>query len=852
MKKHLSVLLVLMLLVSLMVSCTPPQSPSGESATQEPWTSADPTDRETVHETVHETVSETDRETDRETVPESLPDTLPDTGEETPPETEPIPETADTAAETAADTAAETAADTDAPLETTDVPDTDPSIEETNPPIEETNPPIEKPVYTYTDFTPTEKNRFVELLGEVIPFVPNNEYYVEEYTFEDEIGLNFYTFDNTRADFEAYLARFAAYTLVGTYEDDYGDTWYAYEKGSVYVDLAFYTEEGNAVIDVYAYILTDTSDTTPPDDPPDDPSDDPSDDTPDDALYTDFTDEEKEWFRTLLGEVIPFVPNNEYYVEEYTFEDEIGLNFYTFDNTHADFEAYLARFAAYTLVGTYEDDYGDTWYAYEKGSVYVDLAFYTEEGNAVIDVYAYILTDTPDTGGGGGAGETPADVDLLTNDGKGLPTGEDGVYHVNFGDATYVQNVTEQGYYKDGCPTVGSPAVLVIPVDFSDRRADALGYDLAALQNAFLPNGVSDYHSVHDYYALSSYGQLTLDITVLDFWFRPQHPSDYYARATMEYEGSEIAAGDQMILDEALAYLESRMDLSVFDSDGNGLIDAVVMVNTLAVSYDTDFQWAYRYWNLYTDENDNYFEYDGVSANDYVWASYGFLHEGFDENGDVHYENRDGVATYTYIHEFGHILGADDYYDTAEIGSPMGGCDVMDAMKGDHNAYTKFNYGWISESRLITTESSVTLNLKDFGTTGDTILLANNWDSALGVYQEYYIVAYYRSTGLNSGEGGYFDRDGVVVYHVNASLFKEVYGEETYYDVYFNNTDPSDEFGTDGNLIEYVLTASETYTYVVGDTLPAVTDASGNRTAYTFTVDALSDEAATITFTRAA
>ena len=50
-----------------------------------------------------------------------------------------------------------------------------------------------------------------------------------------------------------------------------------------------------------------------------------------------------------------------------------------------------------------------------------------------------------------------------------------------------------------------------------------------------------------------------------------------------------------------------------------------------------------------------------------------------------------------FIHEFGHILGIDDYYDTSASGEhPMEGYDIMDAMLGDHNAFSKFNQGWLT------------------------------------------------------------------------------------------------------------------------------------------------------------
>ena len=42
-----------------------------------------------------------------------------------------------------------------------------------------------------------------------------------------------------------------------------------------------------------------------------------------------------------------------------------------------------------------------------------------------------------------------------------------------------------------------------------------------------------------------------------------------------------------------------------------------------------------------------------------------------------------------------------------------------------------------------------------------------------------------------------------------------------------------------------------TYTYAEGDTMGAVTDDAGNPLAYNFVVDSLTEDAATITFTKA-
>ena len=419
---------------------------------------------------------------------------------------------------------------------------------------------------------------------------------------------------------------------------------------------------------------------------------------------------------------------------------------------------------------------------------------------------------------------------------------------MDFTDATNVKNVADLGYYVGGCPTTGNVKVLVIPIEFSDITASSKGYSIDNLDKAFNSKDATDgIYSVYEYFYISSYNKLSLDFVIVNNWFRPQYESSYY-EASVDADG--YMNGDQLIMDEALAYLATIMDLSEFDSDGNDIIDAVVMINTVDVGED-DFHWAYRYWNYHVDEDGNYYMYDDVCANDFLWASYQFIHEAYDEDGYAYYTDTTVLNTYTYIHEFSHVLGADDYYDTTGITSPMDGADIMDEMLGDHNAFTKFNYGWITSSRLVVADTSITLTLEDFSKNGDTIIIANNWDETLGAYQEYYVLMYYTENGVNAGdESGYFAREGIVVYHVNATLYTEVYDGTTLYLYCNSNDDASGEYGTVNNLIEYVKSANDTFTFVEGDTMPTTYDDNGAVLQYNFVVDSIEGDTATITITK--
>ena len=752
------------------------------------------------------------------------------------------------------------------------------------------DPPKQEKKYKYTDFTPAEKSLLTEYLGVIIPFAPNDYYFLEGYNTKlgyDE-GFNYCTIGNSADEFDAYLALFADYTLDGKYTDTEGDTWYKYTKGNIVIDLSYYVYEGSKCIDLYAKVVgTDNKPNPPADDNAgtggnnggntENNGGSNSGNTENNGgnnggntgentgyLNTDFTASEKQILNTYIGLVIPYIANDDYgFVGIYEDDDfEDGIVFYTVGNTSSEYEQYKTTLtgAGFSFCETYVDEeYGDTWYKYTKGDAVVEIAYYIDGGESYIECWIYIDYygdyDDDSTGSGGNAGSggntgsggstDSSDVEIYTNKDKGLPSAANGIYNVDFTTAGTVKDVTDQGYYLDGCPPIGSPAVLVVPIKFSDGKTVG-ATQIDNLELAFGESGNYAY-SVYNYYKISSYNQLTIDVTVLDEWYVPKYNSSHYEDLT---DDLGYAIGDQVLMDEILQYLESRMDLSAFDSDNNELIDAIVLINNLEVGED-DFHWAYRYWNTYGDDYGDYYFYDGVAANDYLWASYYFVHEKTVGDNYV-YTDTSVINTYTFIHEFGHIIGIDDYYDTAYVGSPLGGYDVMDSMLGDHNAYTKFNLGWITSSRLVVTDSSVTLNLGAFSESGDTIIIANNWDPTLGAYQEYYVLVYYTNDGLNSGEYGYFDEEGIIVYHVNSSIYKEIYEGETYYDVYNTNTDVSDEngYGTVDNLIEYVTTASGEYVFTTGDTLPSVTDDNGDRLGYTFTVGAIGTDGVSVTVTK--
>ncbi|MBQ4109017.1 MAG: hypothetical protein IJC80_06415, partial [Clostridia bacterium] len=189
-----------------------------------------------------------------------------------------------------------------------------------NEPSEPENPDIgggDEKEYLYNDFTAEEKSTYEKYVGLVIPFLANNDYYIESYDEEGYQGVYLSALCESEEDFGWYLANFASYTNDGTDVDEDGDTWYLFSQGDVYIDVCYYEYGGAYYVDVDAYRESSGDvggDTTEPEDP----------DTGDgegEYQYYEFTAQEKSTYSDYVGLVIPFIPNNYYEIEAY---DENG------------------------------------------------------------------------------------------------------------------------------------------------------------------------------------------------------------------------------------------------------------------------------------------------------------------------------------------------------------------------------------------------------------------------------------------------------------------------------------------------------------------------------------------------
>jgi M6 family metalloprotease-like protein len=333
----------------------------------------------------------------------------------------------------------------------------------------------------------------------------------------------------------------------------------------------------------------------------------------------------------------------------------------------------------------------------------------------------------------------------------------------------------------DAISPSGAVKLLVLPIEFTDYTCSS--QTLTDLNTALNGSGVTDtgyWESLASFYKKSSFGKFTPSYTVASKYVSGLTPAQFYAKETSSVPASS------WILEQALANYKSVTGDSCtqFDHDGDGLIDAVILVyccpdyskDTAIKAIDTQGNvfWAYCYWDY-----DNYANASKTSpiGLNYFWMSYDFLYE---EAASPK------VDAHTLIHESGHLMGLDDCYsyDSKTLGSskvypaPMGGADMMDENVIDHDAFSKLALNWV-KPYVVTGNSRITINPAE--SSGDCIVIpakGSTWNGT--AFDEYLLIELYTPTGLNALDAkihyphsvlGY----GVRLWHVDARLAKYSY-----------------------------------------------------------------------------
>ena len=349
-----------------------------------------------------------------------------------------------------------------------------------------------------------------------------------------------------------------------------------------------------------------------------------------------------------------------------------------------------------------------------------------------------------------------------------------------------------------------NPTMLVIPVNlYPTNKTDKIYNDIKlAFEGTSEETG---WESVKTFYQKSSYGKLTIEFEFTP-WFTPsktytQYENEYYLEEYEQYYG------DAIVLEEAIAHFDSTYDFSKYDFDNDGKVDNIWLVYNCPVEYGKNSKLYWAWQTKYEDDNGDTdtLRADGKIISRYGWAGTDFMDP--TKESDSYNKENIIVDAHTFIHESGHIMGLEDYYDYDDkvgvVDRGLFGADMMDYNVGDHCSFNKLSLGWI-DPMIVTGSGSKELTLKSFTETGEVLLISNHDVKTL--WDEYFLVEFYTNTGLNANDTPIGDKDsvGIRIIHVDARLAYDEEGNKTENgDEYYAGTGfLYDNTGTDYPLIE--------------------------------------------------
>ena len=420
-------------------------------------------------------------------------------------------------------------------------------------------------------------------------------------------------------------------------------------------------------------------------------------------------------------------------------------------------------------------------------------------------------TGSSDTSGDSTSSDTGADTSSGTSSGTSgnissnpsaetssststVTEGWDNYYKASSVDPNFNLQDLKQAGNVDAIPSPRTDInILVIPIEFT-------GYTFASntltdIETLF--NGTADqtnyWESVSSFYEKSSYGNLDLSFNIA-----PKYATGYTPTEAASLDTTDTDYFSTNIVREAVGDYKSdngSNSTQQFDADGNGYIDAVWMIyscpdysNSQTIKNISTDYWAYVFWDYKQSASTS-----SPNQNSYAWASHDFMYEG---------GGTSKIDAHTFIHETGHLLGLDDYYNYDSFDSdytginkyykPTGGIDMMDYNVTDHNVWSKMALGW-TKPYVVTGNAEITIDPAE--SSGDVILIADSWNGTS--YDEFLILELYTPTGLNGLDSSMAYSDdypigytipGIRLYHVDSRIGNFTYSysnEEWYFDSYY-------------------------------------------------------------------
>lgn len=356
--------------------------------------------------------------------------------------------------------------------------------------------------------------------------------------------------------------------------------------------------------------------------------------------------------------------------------------------------------------------------------------------------------------------------------------------------STYEGDTNLNSYYtlwkNRGYPhfkSVGENNLLVVPLKIKGYEEYATVENLNKIRDSFfLEDSLNTlgYYSLSEYYKISSYNKLNIKGEVTPWIDLDLTTKEISSSSISNYT---LDCGTYFPTEKAINYIKENLniDLTKYDNDKDGFIDGVYFIYGCPTFLDDSSLSSSTFWNFtyYNVLNKDKASISSPVLMTYSWSSFDMLSKGSDKTK---------LDTHTYIHEFGHQLGLNDYYDTSNSGglnpytSPMGGLDMMDNNVGDHSAFSKFALGWINPFVVSGDIGSVEVDIGSLIESGECIILpTSNYNNT--PFDEYLMIEYIKNNSINKVDStnGYpstfytdgriirfYSKNGIRITHIDA------------------------------------------------------------------------------------
>ena len=276
-------------------------------------------------------------------------------------------------------------------------------------------------------------------------------------------------------------------------------------------------------------------------------------------------------------------------------------------------------------------------------------------------------------------------------------------------------------------------------------------FDRLLNEEGFSENGA--YGSAHDYYYAQSMGQFNATFDVVgpvtlshDYAYYGVDSKNIFGYNTGDKDGAKAIA-------EAVQLADSLVDYSQYDKDGDGKVD---MVYVIYAGYGENFGadpntiWPHQYELSEAGYN---IKLDGKTLDTYACSAELYGSEG---------QKPCGIGP--LCHEFGHVLGFADHYNTSSSTDyELGMYDIMDYgayndstnVPPVYNAFERLSLGWMTP-RVIH-DPADGLTLENIAESNEAYVIPTN------AANQYYLLENHQQTGWDKDISG----SGLMITHLD-------------------------------------------------------------------------------------